>query len=179
MKASILNFTVHAVVLSFTAMVVSLLFSIICLRGQTIRKFWLIEDVTAVQEKKCSYNYTYEPEYKVNGFMITKPLLNYVENLLRLGMTLKSIALMTGLNKNTVKRIDKKRLKVLYTETDENGNTVLKNPETNSRFLAVDEFKLHDGYKFATVIIDLETGYILHLSHGKKKKSVSMNSLIV
>ena len=102
--------------------------------------------------------------------MITKPLLNYVENLLRLGMTLKSIALMTGLNKNTVKRIDKKRLKVLYTETDENGNTVLKNPETNSRFLAVDEFKLHDGYKFATVIIDLETGYILHLSHGKKKK---------
>ena len=33
---------------------------------------------------------------------------------------------MTGLNKNTVKRIDKKRLKVLYTETDENGNTVLK-----------------------------------------------------
>ena len=122
--------------------------------------------------KKCSYNYTYEPEYKANGFMITKPLLNYVENLLRLGMTLKSIALMTGLNKNTVKRIDKKRLKVLYTETDENGNTVLKNPETNSKFLAVDEFKLHDGYKFATVIIDLETGYILHLSHGKKKKCV-------
>ena len=36
----------------------------------------------------------------------------------------------------------------------------------------MDEFKLHDGYKFATVIIDLETGYILHLSHGKKKKCV-------
>ena len=60
MKASILNFTVHAVVPSFTAMVVSLLFLIICLRGQTIRKFWLIEDVTAVQEKNAaSTHYTY------------------------------------------------------------------------------------------------------------------------
>ena len=49
---------------------------------------------------------------------------------------------------------------------------VLKTPEKRSRYLAIDEFKLHDGHKYATVIIDLETGHILHLAHGKKKAAV-------
>ncbi len=32
--------------------------------------------------------------------------------------------------------------------------------------------KLHDGYKFATHIIDMETGHILWIAHGKKKQVV-------
>ena len=51
-----------------------------------------------------------------------------------------------------MKDIDKVRLQRLYTE---DGKTFRK-PETQAIHLAIDEFKLHDGYKFATHIIDLD-----------------------
>jgi hypothetical protein len=34
-------------------------------------------------------------------------------------------------------------------------------PERQARFLGIDEFKLHDGHKYAVIIIDMETGHIL------------------
>ena len=75
---------------------------------------------------------------------------------------------MTGLGKNTVKEIDLQRLKSKYTA---DGKTLIK-PEKQARFLGVDEFKLHNGYKYASLIIDLESGHILWLSHGKRKRTV-------
>ncbi|AMC94605.1 transposase [Erysipelothrix larvae] len=82
--------------------------------------------------------------------------------------TLKQVAEITGLGKNTVKAIDLKRLKELYTIDGE----VLKKPEDYTRYLGIDEFKLHDGHKYATHIIDMETGHILWIAHGKKKQVV-------
>ena len=38
--------------------------------------------------------------------------------------------------------------------------------------MGIDEFKLHNGYKYATHIIDLETGHILWIQEGKKKRVV-------
>ena len=49
---------------------------------------------------------------------------------------------------------------------------VLKKPERQAKYLAIDEFKLHNGYKYATHIIDLETGHILWIQEGKKKQVV-------
>ena len=43
----------------------------------------------------------------------------------------------------------------------ENGRRELIKPEVQARYLGIDEFKLHDGYKYATHITDLETGCIL------------------
>lgn len=75
------------------------------------------------------------------------------------------------MGEHTVKSIDLERLKELYTE--ENGNSIsLKKPEKQAKFLAIDEFKLHNGYKYATHIIDLETGHILWIQEGKKKQVV-------
>ena len=75
---------------------------------------------------------------------------------------------MTGLGKNTVKEIDLQRLKDKYTV---DGKTLIK-PEKQAHFLGVDEFKLHNGYKYASLIIDMESGHILWLSHGKRKRTV-------
>ncbi len=55
--------------------------------------------------------------------------------------TNKQIAEITGLGKNTVKSIDLKRLKEKYTE---DGDKLMK-PEKTTRYLSIDEFKLHDG----------------------------------
>ena len=118
----------------------------------------------------CRYHYDCPIECKAPDHFITTQLLAYTQDLLALHVPLKVVARLTGLNKNTVKEIDLERLKSLYTVNGE--GKVLKMPERKAKFLAIDEFKLHDGHKYAVVIIDLETGHVLHLAHGKKKATV-------
>ena len=45
-------------------------------------------------------------------------------------------------------------------------------PENPARILGIEEFKLHNGYRYATRIIDMDTGHILWIPHGKKKQVV-------
>ena len=75
---------------------------------------------------------------------------------------------MPGLGKNVVKAIDKARLQDLYTTPD--GKLI--KPEKQAKFLGIDEFKLHNGRRYATHIIDMETGHILWIAGGKKKQVV-------
>jgi len=78
------------------------------------------------------------------------------------------VAEITGLGKNVVKDIDVERLRALYTL---DGKELIK-PEKTTKILGIDEFKLHNGRKYATHIIDMETGHILWIANGKKKKVV-------
>lgn len=84
--------------------------------------------------------------------MITEELYQYTRDLLASGVyTNKEVAELTGLGKNTVKDIDKERLRELYTTND--GKLI--KPEKPAKFLGIDEFKLHNGYRYATHIIDM------------------------
>ena len=75
--------------------------------------------------------------FKADGHQISTELYQYTRDLLALGTyTLKQVAEITGLGKNTVKDIDLKRLKELYT-TD---GTKLIQPEQPAKRLAIDEF---------------------------------------
>ena len=108
--------------------------------------------------------------FKAAGHRITEALLQYVCDLLAHGTyTNKDIADITGLNKNTIKEIDKKRLQGIY--TTDNGTKLIK-PEKPAKFLGIDEFKLHNGRRYATHIIDLETGHVLWIQKGKSKQVV-------
>lgn len=117
---------------------------------------------------ECSYNWTEPLDFKAHDHRITVSLENMVRDLLAQGYTLKEISLLTGLHKNTVKAIDKKRLQDKYTIDGKE----LKKPTEFSEYLGIDEFLLHKGYKYATIIIDLKTGHVLNLYHGKKKQCV-------
>ena len=88
-------------------------------------------------------------------------LLAFVCDLPALGQTLKAVSLMTGLNRNVVKAIDRARLSGLYTEEDEDGETRLRKPKRQARYLGADKFKLYGGHRYATVVIDLKTGHVL------------------
>lgn len=79
---------------------------------------------------------------------------------------------MTGLHKNVARQIDRARLEALYTQEDGDGGRRLRKPGRQARYLGIDEFKLHDGRRYATVIIDLGTGHVLWLAHSKRKQVV-------
>ena len=87
----------------------------------------------------------------------------YVCDLLASGTyTNKEVAELAGLGKNDVKPIDKERPQDLYTTPD--GKLI--KPEKHTKFLGIDEFKLHNGHWYATHIIDMETGHILRIAAG-------------
>lgn len=118
---------------------------------------------------KCKHTKMQEIQFKADNHRITTELHQYTRELLALSTyTLKQVAEITGLGKNTVKDIDLVRLKELYMI---DGKNLIK-PEKTAKYLGIDEFKLHDGHKYATHIIDMETGHILWISHGKKKQVV-------
>jgi len=114
--------------------------------------------------------FTFKATFKADGHNITTALENYTVSLLAYGLTLKEVSHITGLHKSIVKDIDKKRLEELYTVNGE--GKALKKPETYSEYIGIDEFKLHDGHKYATVIADLVTGIVLFVAIGKKKEVV-------
>lgn len=118
---------------------------------------------------KCGCTKQQFISFKAPGHRITDALYMYTRDLLAIGTyTNKQVAEITGLGKNVVKEIDKKRLQEMYTI---DGRKLIK-PEKPAKYLGIDEFKLHNGYKYATHIIDMETGHILWIANGKKKQVV-------
>ena len=105
---------------------------------------------------KCHHSEMQHIPFQSERHRITKELELYTKDLLKYGFTNKEVAHITGLGKNVVKDIDLKRLKEKYVE---NGKLI--QPENQAKYLGIDEFKLHNGHKYATHIIDLETGHIL------------------
>ena len=119
---------------------------------------------------KCGATKSQFISFKADGHLITEALHQYTCDLLASGTyTNKQVAEITGLGENTVKQIDKKRLQCIY--TTDNGKKLIK-PEKQARFLGIDEFKLHNGHRYATHIIDLENGHVLWIQNGKKKQVV-------
>ena len=117
----------------------------------------------------CGATHSQFISFKADGHRITEELYQYTRDLLALGnYTLKQVAQITGLGKNVVKEIDKKRLQEKYTI----DGKALRKPEYRTKYLGIDEFKLHNGYRYATHIIDMERGHVLWIGHGKKKQIV-------
>ena len=116
----------------------------------------------------CHKTRMQEIPFKAADHRITTALEQYAMDLLALGYTNKEVAELTGLGKNTVKAIDKKRLQEKYTL---DGKTLIK-PERPTKLIGIDEFTLHNGYRYATHIVDLQTGHVLWIQAGKKKQVV-------
>lgn len=86
----------------------------------------------------------------------TKPFARYVIELSD-SMTIQDIAAHLGVGWDLVKQIQKDHLKQRYAQ-----------PKLgNVRLIAIDEISIGRGHKYLTVVLNLETGAVLHIGNGK------------
>jgi len=77
--------------------------------------------------------------------------------------TIKAVAGFLGVGWDLVKGIFKEDLR----------RRLKKRKLTGIRYIAVDEFALRKGHRYMTVVMDLETGHILHVAHGKGAEALT------
>ncbi len=91
----------------------------------------------------------------------TRALERYVIDLCRI-TTLGHVAKLTGLGWDTVKAIDKQHLGRLYKAANLKA----------ARYLAIDEIYLGKKRGFITLVMNLESGRVLHIGKGKGKDAL-------
>ena len=77
------------------------------------------------------------------------------------GMTIQGVSRFYELNWHTVKAIDKSRLKAALPEPD----------WSSIRYLAMDEFALHKGHRYATVVVEPIQRRVLWVGPGRSRET--------
>lgn len=92
---------------------------------------------------------------------LTRRLCTWIESLLQL-LPISHVSQLTGLHWHTLKTLDKRRLQAAF-GTFEPGDV---------RRLVMDEFALHKGHRYATVIMDAERTRVLWVGLGNSRKAI-------
>lgn len=111
----------------------------------------------------CGHTCTEQPSFIMPRAKITNAMVLYAQELLRVpSQTMKDVSNLTGLSSKTLRKLDKEQLKYCY----ENINL------TGVRNIAIDEFSIFKGHKYATVVIDNDNCKILWVGKGKSRACV-------
>jgi transposase len=86
----------------------------------------------------------------------TRSFAQYILELARM-MTIQDVAIHLGVSWDVVKEIVKNDLQRRF------GKPSLR----NVRQIAIDEISIGKGHRYLTVVLDLETGAVVHVGHGK------------
>ena len=95
------------------------------------------------------------------GSRLTRRLQSWVEGLLQV-LPISHVSRLTGLHWHTIKTLDKRRLERCVGDF-EPGDV---------RRLVMDEFALHKGHRYATVIMDAERTRVLWVGHGNSREAI-------
>jgi len=93
---------------------------------------------------------------------VTRRLATYIHHLCKV-MTVTEVAQHLQLDWKTVKEIDKQYLEAHYGQPNYDG----------LRILAVDEISLRKGHKYITIVLDYETGRVIHVAKDRKAKTLN------
>lgn len=125
------------------------------------RRVWLNVPVRRVDCHHCGARVTEHIAWLAEHARITRRLWAWVEALAQI-LPIAHVARLTGLHWHTVKEVDRLRLQSLHGRFD--GRSV--------RRLVMDEFALHKGHRYATVVMDAQTMRVLWVGEGNSREAI-------
>ena len=125
------------------------------------RRVWLDVPVRRMDCHHCGARATERIAWLDRHARITRRLRGWVEALVQL-LPIAHVAQLTGLHWHTIKEIDHARLQAKYGAFE--GRDV--------RRLVMDEFALHKGHRYATVVMDARTLRVLWVGEGNSRADI-------
>ena len=125
------------------------------------RRVWLDVPIRRMDCHHCGARVVEHISWLDRRSRVTQRLRAWVEALTQL-LPIAHVAKLTGLNWHTIKGIDHRRLEQLH------GEFVAD----NVRRLVMDEFALHKGHRYATVIMDAERMRVLWVGEGNSREAI-------
>lgn len=125
------------------------------------RRVWLDVPVRRMDCHHCGARATERIAWLPEGARITRRLWAWVEALVQL-LPIAHVAKLTGLHWHTIKQIDQQRLEAKHGQFE--GRGVCR--------LVMDEFALHKGHRYATVVMDAETMRVLWVGEGNSREAI-------
>ena len=111
--------------------------------------------------KKCRCRWWPKFSFIAGLRRMTRVFAEYLVSMMKLG-TIKAVAEFTGVSWDTVKDIHKEHLQKKYRSVE----------YAKLRYVGIDEFSIKKGHEYMTVVVDLETGRIVHAVEGRSKESI-------
>ncbi|WP_232220196.1 ISL3 family transposase, partial [Prevotella falsenii] len=113
------------------------------------------------QCKKCGHTFQSPIPFTKGESGYTRMFENYVLDLLRLGLTVSAVSKHLRISWHVIKDIHKSYLNKHY-----------RNPKLKGvRYIGIDEFSVHKGQTYKTIVVDHETGRIVYVADGRSKES--------
>lgn len=125
------------------------------------RRVWLEVPIRRLDCCHCGARATEHLSWLDAGSRLTRRLQAWVEALTEL-LPIAHVAQLTGLHWHTIKRIDQQRLQARHGAFQADG----------VRRLVMDEFALHKGHRYATVIMDAERMRVLWVCEGNSREAI-------
>ena len=125
------------------------------------KPIWLEVEIPRIFCRKCNCVRQINTVIAQPRKSYTRSFARYVIALSKV-MTLKDIAALLGTGWDLVKGIVKTRLARCFS----------KPPLRNVRYIAIDETSIRKGYKYITIVLDLEKGNVLFVGDGKGSEAL-------